>query len=473
MNIELYKKFNIDESATIKTVQHCDFLKNDKCGKIRKTDTGFLVGTAPVAKIGVMSYLMADGTIVRELVPEETLFNKDSMESLKLKPVTDQHPPEKKVHSKNAGFRQIGFTGETIKKEDGMLVCSIVISDQSAVENIERGRQELSPGYEAELVFQPGTFENQQYDAIQVKRNYNHLAIVDNARGGTDIRMNMDGAETEVFNMWSEDDLKVVQFVSDNIDKEVNDAVLSTEQRKALPDSTFCGPGRSFPVPDCAHVTAARRLIGRYEGPGDKSRILACVSAKATRLGCNKNDELNINKEIEMVKIKIDGIEYEAAPEVANFITKKDTEIKTANDSIQTITAERDTLKVKNDELEKRDIQKEVNDAVQSRLELERVASIILDKVDENLDNRGLKVAIIAKKLPLIAEKIDEKTSLVYIDAVLDSVKASFTKEENDSISAQRKIVAKNDGKSSETKNDEIDARNRMIKNQLDAYKQK
>jgi hypothetical protein len=65
-----------------------------------------------------------------------------------------------------------------------------------------------------------------------------------------------------------------------------SDAKLSTKQRKNLASSTFCGPKRSFPVPDCAHVTSARRLIGRYKGPGSKKSILACVSRKAKALGC-------------------------------------------------------------------------------------------------------------------------------------------------------------------------------------------
>ena len=61
---------------------------------------------------------------------------------------------------------------------------------------------------------------------------------------------------------------------------------LSTAQRKKLKASQFCGPERSFPVPDCAHVTAARRLIGRYKGPGNKDNILACVSRKEKSLNC-------------------------------------------------------------------------------------------------------------------------------------------------------------------------------------------
>jgi len=68
---------------------------------------------------------------------------------------------------------------------------------------------------------------------------------------------------------------------------DVKDAKLSSEKRKGLATGTFCGPGRSFPVPDCAHVVAARRLIGRYKGTGSKSAILSCVARKASSLGCN------------------------------------------------------------------------------------------------------------------------------------------------------------------------------------------
>jgi hypothetical protein len=65
------------------------------------------------------------------------------------------------------------------------------------------------------------------------------------------------------------------------------DAKLSTAKRKKLSSKTFCGPNRSFPVPDCAHVTAARRLIGRAKVSAEtKSRIMACVNRKSKSMGC-------------------------------------------------------------------------------------------------------------------------------------------------------------------------------------------
>jgi hypothetical protein len=80
------------------------------------------------------------------------------------------------------------------------------------------------------------------------------------------------------------------KILDENSDPE-SDAKLSTKKRNSLPDSAFCGPNRSFPVPDCAHVTAARRLIGSYKGTGSKKSILACVDGKARTLGCDKAKE--------------------------------------------------------------------------------------------------------------------------------------------------------------------------------------
>jgi len=69
------------------------------------------------------------------------------------------------------------------------------------------------------------------------------------------------------------------------------DAKLSAEQRKKLNSKSFCGPNRSFPCSDCQHIVAARRLIGRYKGPGSKEAILACVNRKAKQMGCDKSED--------------------------------------------------------------------------------------------------------------------------------------------------------------------------------------
>lgn len=62
---------------------------------------------------------------------------------------------------------------------------------------------------------------------------------------------------------------------------------LTTKQRKKMKKSTFCGPDRSFPVPDCKHVAAAKAFLGRSKfSASTKKKIAACINRKAKQLGC-------------------------------------------------------------------------------------------------------------------------------------------------------------------------------------------
>lgn len=80
----------------------------------------------------------------------------------------------------------------------------------------------------------------------------------------------------------------------------LEDAKLSTAKRKSLPKSSFCGPNRSFPVNDCAHVTAARRLIGRAKvSDSTKDKIMACVNRKAKALGCKSKQEDQVQDNVQ------------------------------------------------------------------------------------------------------------------------------------------------------------------------------
>ena len=62
---------------------------------------------------------------------------------------------------------------------------------------------------------------------------------------------------------------------------------LTTKQRKKMKKGTFCGPDRSFPVPDCKHVAAAKAFLGRSKfSSSTKKKIAACINRKAKQLGC-------------------------------------------------------------------------------------------------------------------------------------------------------------------------------------------
>ena len=57
-------------------------------------------------------------------------------------------------------------------------------------------------------------------------------------------------------------------------------AKLTTKARKALPDSAFAGPGRSYTVEDKAHARNAKARAAQFASPALKAR----VDAKANKV---------------------------------------------------------------------------------------------------------------------------------------------------------------------------------------------
>lgn len=434
-----------------------------KIGFMKKTDEGYLTGEAAIAKVGVMTYLLKDGSTRDELINADELFNSDSLETLKMKPVTNNHPAEIFVDSKNANKIKVGFTGENIKRQDqDFLAVPLTLTDESVIKSVNRDRRELSPGYTCDLILQSGVFDGVKYDAIQTNRRYNHVAIVDRARGGSDLRLHLDSVDH-----------------LDGYEIDHNDADLTYAQTKALPDSAFCfvrGSGddkvRKFPAHDAAHVrNGLARLPQSDLSSADKTKVLNCLKSRAKKYNIKVNDSLTIDNNISddfykldgrefltiskerLMNYRIDGIEYEAAPEVVNHISKLEAKIdeseKAINESKKNadkLQAELDTTKGKLDKLEKRDFDGDVKKAVQSRLSLVNDCIDHLDdetkkKVDSMLDV-DIKKAVILKQFPEM--KLDEKSD-DYINAAFDSALVELNKssdhKKDDAISRQRSKV--------------------------------
>lgn len=160
----------------------------------RLDDNGYLRIDGYAAKAGVLTYLLPDGTIRKEYVPAETLFNSDSLNSLIGAPVTVEHPGV--LNSDNASQHSRG----SVPKADAdgeKLKVGVVITAKDAIESVKSGKRQLSPGYRAELDFTPGEYQGIKYDAVQTRRVYNHLAIVSSARGGPECRLHLDSLKAD------------------------------------------------------------------------------------------------------------------------------------------------------------------------------------------------------------------------------------------------------------------------------------
>lgn len=134
-----------------------------------------------------------------------------------------------------------------------------------------------------------------------------------------------------------------------------------------------------------------------------------------------------------MVAVNLDGISYDAAPEIAKAYDKATARADAAEVAQADITKERDTLQARADELEA-EVKglKEVNhdeaiaDAAKARVSLLTKAGKVID-ADEHMDatERDIMIAVIAKRHDGVdlAERSDDYVTARF-DAVIEAVEA-------------------------------------------------
>lgn len=173
---------------------------------------GWLDVTGTCAAEGVMRYDDAS-----ELLPAETL--QQSAEQLAGVPVTIEHPRE--LLTPETAIEHTRGTVLWSKMDGKKLQSRLRIYDAGAIAAIQAGKRELSPGYRVETIRKSGVFGGKKYDAIQTRRCYNHLAIVDRARGGRQARLDsMDTTTLEIDGQTYEVPTAVATYVQQLINKQ-------------------------------------------------------------------------------------------------------------------------------------------------------------------------------------------------------------------------------------------------------------
>jgi len=182
-----------------------------KFPKVKKTKDGYLQGEVVASRAGVFEYLNLDGSVRRELRHPDDIFKKESLDTLKMIPVTANHPPEF-VDSSNAAKYQVGYTGERYDIIDDKIITSITVTHKDVIEQILSGNlAELSYGYEVELIKEEGVYKGEKYDYRQLNPVYNHLAAVPQGRAGHDARFRFDNAAQlkEVFEINNQNEVSM------------------------------------------------------------------------------------------------------------------------------------------------------------------------------------------------------------------------------------------------------------------------
>jgi hypothetical protein len=168
-------------------------------GAIRRTADGYGVVSARVARGGnVQVYLgselgIEDKSIVRVYRPETEVFKKDAIASYAGVPITVGHP-KNAVSADTWKDLAVGEVGDDVLRDGEFVRVPMMLRDAKAIAAVEGGARELSMGYSADVKLLDGvTPKGEAFDAIMSDFKMNHVAIVDQARGGTELRIG-DGA---------------------------------------------------------------------------------------------------------------------------------------------------------------------------------------------------------------------------------------------------------------------------------------
>lgn len=162
------------------------------------TDEGYIKANAVVTRTGVFLYKNPDGTLRRELRHPDEVLKEDSLQTMKMIPVTNGHPASRLVTADNAKELAIGFTGESISQDNQYILANFLITDADGVRDvIEKNKKELSLGYTVDLIPEQGEYFGEPYDFRQTNIKYNHLSLVDAARAGPEARIALDSEDAE------------------------------------------------------------------------------------------------------------------------------------------------------------------------------------------------------------------------------------------------------------------------------------
>lgn len=384
-------------SSRVHRVDYAD----DGLRKATRTPEGYLLVDTYLARPGVYEYRNQDGSITRELITEEELHRADSLATLGGKPVTLEHPPED-VTADNWEKYSVGeIPPDIIVTADGRVKVQYFIKRVDAIEAVDKGKREASPGYSCIIDPTPGQHPKYgRYDAIQKDRKYNHGAITDAARGGPQIHMRTDSA------------YQVVEREDANTDP--------PEKRSARRRiQTLVDNGTLAPVKDrkCADCGAQATEYDHTDGYKDKKSFEkiepVCASCHHKRTNNRKDEDDMDEKRLEALmeenaKLKADMAEFKKKSE--------DTEKELAEFKKKSEDAEKENADMK----EKTSLDSMVAWA-KDRNKLESLAKTARVDGVEKLDNAALKKAVAIALVPAARKDASDD----YYAAVVDTLGTS------------------------------------------------
>ena len=181
----------------MKTITVIDRVSYSITSNRQYTDEGFLMVPARAARTGIQQYLAHElglkdrepNAIVNVYRPPEEVFNSDSLASYEAKDVTNDHPDEM-VTAATYKELTVGHVRGVGSQDGDFVLVDLILKDEQAIKDVEKGKVQLSAGYSAVYDNTPGaTPSGEHYEFIQRDIRVNHVALVDRARAGAMARI--------------------------------------------------------------------------------------------------------------------------------------------------------------------------------------------------------------------------------------------------------------------------------------------
>ena len=163
--------------------------------KIVDNNSFWLIKHNPISKVGVFPYM--GRSISDDCEPDKIYYVYRPAETLKESVPTWDNPPKPFIDDHEMlgeGFSKIderpvqGVISNPVFEND-VLYADISVYSESLKDKIAGGKKELSLGYFCKYRKEKGVYKGEAYDYVQEDMVGNHIALVDNGRCGSDVKV--------------------------------------------------------------------------------------------------------------------------------------------------------------------------------------------------------------------------------------------------------------------------------------------
>ena len=272
--------------------------------KARFDENGFLVDTPIVARVGVQSYYLPDGTERREFRPASEVFKPDSLASYQGKPITLGHVF---VNSENAKEVVVGAVSGSAMREDSNVIVPLTVYDKESIEKAKNGiAGELSVGYSTVDVECKGWGSNEtgeykldgeyqsqdeipsdwvRFDALQTEIKVNHVALVYKGRAQV-AKLNFDAQQENPYttdvDINKEDKQEMIKIKLDDAKEfEVAPEIASHIEALNAKADTAIAERDSLKAKVDAMPSEIEKAVAKAKADADALAALVAVAAEA------------------------------------------------------------------------------------------------------------------------------------------------------------------------------------------------